>query len=128
MNKENITARFLDDMDITLSMDNRQSANRQITDIILTVQPIIFRVSYRDINLITSIVNKAIALSTPKDQNKESAEEARSLSSKRPSNTKQISSTRTVSTSTRRTSKVKPRLMVSSEHVRIPIFSTDNLA
>lgn len=64
MDKPNETVRFLDEIDLTLSIDSRRMANQQMTDIELAVQPIIFRASYRDIMLITEIVNKAIALSS----------------------------------------------------------------
>ena len=64
MDKPSDGVRFLDDLDLTLSMDNRQWAAQQMSSIELTLQPVVFRVSYRDINLITTIVNKAIDLST----------------------------------------------------------------
>lgn len=63
MDRPNETVRFLDEIDLTLSVDSRRMATHQMTDIELDVQPIIFRASYRDIMLITEIVNKAIALS-----------------------------------------------------------------
>ncbi|KAF8509808.1 vacuolar protein sorting-associated protein 13 [Gautieria morchelliformis] len=56
--------RILDDLDLTLSMDNRKLSAQQMSSIELTLQPVVFRVSYRDINLITAIVNKAIGLLT----------------------------------------------------------------
>jgi vacuolar protein sorting-associated protein 13A/C len=65
MDKPSDAVRFLDDFDLTLSIDNRPIAAQQMSNIELTLQPVVFRVSYRDIHLITSIVNKAIELSTP---------------------------------------------------------------
>ncbi|GAA5992083.1 hypothetical protein JCM10908_000736 [Rhodotorula pacifica] len=59
--KENI--RVLDDVDLILSMDSRADGGRQITNIELGVQPLILRVSMRDIFLINSIINRAIELS-----------------------------------------------------------------
>lgn len=59
--KENI--RVLDDVDLILSMDSRVDGGRQVTNIELGVQPLILRVSLRDILLINSIVNRAIELS-----------------------------------------------------------------
>jgi vacuolar protein sorting-associated protein 13A/C len=56
--------RILDDLDLTLSMDSRQLSAQQTSSIEITLQPVVFRVSYRDINLITAIVNKAIDLLT----------------------------------------------------------------
>ncbi|KAG8963047.1 hypothetical protein FRC03_003482 [Tulasnella sp. 419] len=63
MNKPSDHVSFLDDIDITLSLDSRQSSGQQMTSIEITSQPIIFRASYRDINLIMTIVNKALELS-----------------------------------------------------------------
>lgn len=55
------SVRFLDDVDLTFSLDSRSSSSsHQMTNIEVGAKPIIFRASYRDINLITSIVNKAI--------------------------------------------------------------------
>ena len=54
------SVRFLDDIDLTFSLDSRSSSSHQMTNIEIGVKPITFRASYRDINLITSIVNKAI--------------------------------------------------------------------
>ncbi|THH34126.1 hypothetical protein EUX98_g96 [Antrodiella citrinella] len=62
MGKESESVRFLDDVDLTFSLDTRSSSSHHTTSIELTVQPVIFRASYRDINLITTIVNKAIQL------------------------------------------------------------------
>lgn len=62
MGKNSESARFLDDIDLTVSLDNRSNSAQQMTSIEITAKPIVFRASYRDINLITSIVNKAIEL------------------------------------------------------------------
>lgn len=59
--KENI--RVLDDVDLILSLDSRIDGGRQVTNIDIGVQPLILRVSFRDILLINSIVNRAIELS-----------------------------------------------------------------
>ena len=59
--KENI--RVLDDVDLILSMDSRADGGRQVTNIEVGVQPLILRVSMRDIFLINSIINRAIELS-----------------------------------------------------------------
>ena len=72
MGKDAETVRFLDDVDLTFSLDSRISAAQQTTSIELTSQPVVFRASYRDINLITTIVNKAIEL-YGKSLNKRSA-------------------------------------------------------
>jgi vacuolar protein sorting-associated protein 13A/C len=54
------SVRFLDDVDLTFSLDSRSSSSHQMTNIEIGAKPITFRASYRDINLITSIVNKAV--------------------------------------------------------------------
>ena len=64
MGKDTETVRFLDDVDFTFSLDSRSAESHQMTNIEVSSQPIIFRASYRDINLITTIVNKAIQLYT----------------------------------------------------------------
>jgi vacuolar protein sorting-associated protein 13A/C len=62
MGKAAEDVRFLDDVDLTLSLDSRTSSSQQMTSIEVTAKPIVFRASYRDINLIMTIVNKAIEL------------------------------------------------------------------
>ena len=64
MNHPDEIARFLDDFDVTLTLDNRAARGQQLTSVDLKMDPIVFRASYRDINLIMAIVNKAIALSS----------------------------------------------------------------
>lgn len=63
MDKPKETIRVLDNFDITLSMDSRADNGRQVTDIDLGITPLLLRVSYRDILLINSILNRAIELS-----------------------------------------------------------------
>ena len=53
------SVRILDDVDITLSLDSRQSVAQQMTSIDIASTPIVFRASQRDINLIMAIVTKA---------------------------------------------------------------------
>jgi hypothetical protein len=60
--------RFLDDLDVTLALDNRQTADHQMTNLEITMQPVILRASLVDINLITSIIMCAVNLYS--DQNK----------------------------------------------------------
>jgi vacuolar protein sorting-associated protein 13A/C len=60
MGKAVDSVRFLDDVDLTFSLDSRSSSSQQMTNVEVVAKPIVFRASYRDINLITSIVNKAI--------------------------------------------------------------------
>lgn len=63
MSKPKDTLRFLDNLDLTLAMDSRVTAARQTTSIEIDIEPLVLRVSYRDIMLISSVVNKAIELS-----------------------------------------------------------------
>lgn len=56
------SVRFLDDVDLTLSMDTRSTSSQQMTSIEIVTKPVVLRASYRDINLIMTIVNKAIEL------------------------------------------------------------------
>jgi len=54
------SVRFLDDTDLTLTFDSRATSFQQMTNIEIMVKPIVLRASYRDINLIMSIANKAL--------------------------------------------------------------------
>ncbi|KAG6851060.1 hypothetical protein H0H93_002952 [Arthromyces matolae] len=62
MGKPTESVRFLDDVDLTASVDSRSSALQMMTSIELAVKPVVFRASYGDISMITSIINKVIAL------------------------------------------------------------------
>ncbi|KAJ7786305.1 vacuolar protein sorting-associated protein 13 [Mycena metata] len=63
MGKPSESVRFLDDVDLTFSLDSRSSSGQQMTSMEISAKPIVFRASYRDINMIMTIVNKAIELS-----------------------------------------------------------------
>ncbi len=62
MGKDSDVVRFLDEFDLSLSLDSRSSSSQQMTNMEINAKPIVFRASYRDIMLITSIVDKAIEL------------------------------------------------------------------
>ncbi|KAJ7487596.1 vacuolar protein sorting-associated protein 13 [Mycena galericulata] len=62
MGKPSESVRFLDDVDLTFSLDSRSSSGQQMTSMEISAKPIVFRASYRDINMIMAIVNKAIEL------------------------------------------------------------------
>ena len=119
--------RFLDDLDLTLSMDNRQWAAQHMFSIELTLEPVIFRVSYRDINLITSIVNKAIELST-KSQSRASTGSQGSTNNlpSRTEITNQQTSSQTVIDAARSTRNTldMPRVILTKEQV--PMYSSYN--
>ncbi|KAJ7706184.1 vacuolar protein sorting-associated protein 13 [Mycena rosella] len=86
MGKPSESVRFLDDVDLTFSLDSRSSSGQQMTSIEISAKPIVFRASYRDINMITTIVNKAIELSSD-SQAQSSSDEALKAQSMRPSQT-----------------------------------------
>lgn len=73
MGKSSDSVRFLDDVDMSFTLDSRSSSAQQLTSIEISSKPVIFRASYRDINLITTIVNKAIELSNKAQGNPDSA-------------------------------------------------------
>jgi vacuolar protein sorting-associated protein 13A/C len=62
MGKASEDVRFLDDIDLAFSLDSRSSSSQQMVNMEISVQPITFRASYRDINLISNIANKAVEL------------------------------------------------------------------
>ncbi|EPQ26496.1 uncharacterized protein PFL1_05818 [Pseudozyma flocculosa PF-1] len=63
MNRPKDSLRLLDNFDLAMSMDSRVNAAAQTTSIEIDVEPLVLRVSYRDIVMIQSVVNKAIELS-----------------------------------------------------------------
>lgn len=69
MNKRAEAVHFLDDTDITLSLESHSEAQKAFTGINLSVQQVFFRTSYRDITIIASIINKAIVLSSTRPTN-----------------------------------------------------------
>lgn len=80
MGKPTESVRFLDDLDLTFTLDSRTSESHQSTSIEVSALPIVFRASYRDIMLIMTIVNKAIELygksTQPSEQDKLVSEKA----------------------------------------------------
>ncbi|PCH33647.1 vacuolar protein sorting-associated protein vps13 [Wolfiporia cocos MD-104 SS10] len=54
--------RFMDEVDLTLSLDSHSGPLQQSTSVEISVKPIVFRASYRDIDLITTITNRALEL------------------------------------------------------------------
>ena len=56
------SARFLDNVDLTFSLDSRSTASQQLTSIEVGAKPIIFRASFHDINLIMNITNRALGV------------------------------------------------------------------
>ncbi|KAG6842210.1 hypothetical protein C0991_000180 [Blastosporella zonata] len=62
MGKTSESVRFLDEVDLTVSLDRRSSFSQQMTSIEIAVKPIVFRASYGDLSMIASILNRAITL------------------------------------------------------------------
>lgn len=62
MGAESDTVRFLDDIDLTFSLDSRASQPEQHVSMESSSTEIVFRASYRDIMLITAIATKAVEL------------------------------------------------------------------
>ena len=60
MHRPKDTLRLLDNLDVALSMDSRVSQTSSTTSIEVDVEPLVLRVSMRDIMMIQSVVNKAI--------------------------------------------------------------------
>jgi vacuolar protein sorting-associated protein 13A/C len=103
------SVRFLDDVDMTLSLDSRQSAAQQMTSIDIAATPIIFRASQRDINLIMAIVTKAAHMAA-----KAAPPEPRPV-------VKPTNSTGKITSSKAKPSDIvmeQPRLLMSKEKVR----------
>lgn len=61
-NKEDVKIRFVDEFEISLSMESHTSANHNITSIIIDIETLVLRVSYLDIFIIMNVVNRAIEL------------------------------------------------------------------
>jgi vacuolar protein sorting-associated protein 13A/C len=65
MDKPDVRVRFLDDLNVAMSLDTRRKGSQQMSSYEVEIpDPIIFRASYTDIMLITDIVNKAVAVAT----------------------------------------------------------------
>ena len=81
MGKPSESVRFLDDVDLTFSLDSRSSSVQQLTSMEISAKPLVFRASYRDIKLITSIVNKAIELYSKSQRSNTTGDEANAVES-----------------------------------------------
>ena len=79
-------ARFLDDLDFNVILDRRMSESGQSMAIQMLSGPIILRASYRDINLISVILNRAIELSTQSDFTDKSSTRELQITAPRQSN------------------------------------------
>ena len=109
MGTDSDTVRCLDEVDLTLTLDSQSSNREQLLNIEVSAKPIVFRMSYRDIMLITAISTKAAQL-YGKSQGVNPGEEFRP--SKAPT-------TAPISTQLRSTNAPgKARVMTTKEQVR----------
>jgi vacuolar protein sorting-associated protein 13A/C len=113
MGKASERVRFLDELDLTLSLDSRQSSSHQMTSIELAAQPIVLRASYRDINLISTISTHALQLYSSRTSQTPADKHA----SSRPKSKKTQSSNKTGRPNIQSTSSEAPRLLMSKERV-----------
>lgn len=110
--------RFLDDLDITLSLDSARSTERQMTSIELNMRPVTLRASIVEINLISSILLRALALYN--EQSKPAMNPPKSLTDVRGSSTQSPARTRGTAMHARAKSSMdKPRVHLSKEKVCI---------
>lgn len=114
------SARLLDELDLTMTLDSRSTSSQQMTNIEVACRPIVIRASYGDILLITAIVNKAVDVYGKSQQGREetsnsAAEHGSRLSSK------VVSSGHTQLISP--TSIGTARVLVLREQVRVKILS-----
>ena len=129
MGKDAETVRFLDDIDATLSLDSRATESHQMMSIEATSQPIVFRASYRDINLITTIVNKAITLYTESTQKQSNASDTKGEVVPSSRSTYHRSVSRNVAKASARSQPVgKANVILSKEQVRMLLAELQKLA
>jgi vacuolar protein sorting-associated protein 13A/C len=102
------SVRFMDDIDVTLSMESKRAATMQRTNIEITAKPVVFRASQRDINLVLSIVTRATQLAAQPSTNINEGPKA--VGSTKAKVTATQSQTQTISTE-------KPQLIMSMEKV-----------
>ncbi|KLO14457.1 hypothetical protein SCHPADRAFT_996578 [Schizopora paradoxa] len=113
MGKQSDSVKILDDVDLSLSLSLEDRAARQFTNIEVDVQPVVFRTSYRDINLMTTIVNDAIARLPKNGETNPDTKHSESSMSK-PMSTRRASGKTSNATSVRRTAQ-EASVIVSTE-------------
>lgn len=60
--KSEASIRFVEDFEISMSMESHTSANNNITSIVIDLTALILRISYLDITVISTVVNRALEL------------------------------------------------------------------
>jgi vacuolar protein sorting-associated protein 13A/C len=112
MGADSDTVRFLDDINLTFSLDSRSSRREQHMSIEVSSTAIVFRASYRDIMLITAIATKAIELYQQSHKSNLPHEE-------QPSDAHTQTSRSVTSQTPGRQTFGKARIVMSKEQVRI---------
>lgn len=114
--------RFLDDLDVTLSMDNSTTAHQKMTSIEMNCKPVVLRASYRDILLILAIANKATAAYAKQASAPPAPPDTSSSARSIAPSTRPNAMTRFSSRGSQGTSKPlgKAQVSLSSESVRFP--------
>jgi vacuolar protein sorting-associated protein 13A/C len=107
MGKPEESVRFMDDIDLTLSMESKHQGALQRTNVEIAAKPIVLRASQRDINLILAIVTRATQLASESGPPKDIQKSTSSAKSK------QV----TAQAKTPTTSMEKPQLIMSTEKV-----------
>ncbi|WRT64162.1 uncharacterized protein IL334_001091 [Kwoniella shivajii] len=139
MDRPNDRVKFLDDLNVSLSLDTRRRGAQQMTSFEVDIpDAIIFRASYTDMMLIVDIVNKATAVATkalaPEGQQEgtlpetrrdsltvDTATETTSMAVIPSKHSRKASVGRRSSTSRRRSSVEKAHVLVSKEQLKARI-------
>jgi len=133
MDRPNDRVKFLDELNIALSLDTRQKGSQQMSSFDVDIpDPVVFRASYTDIMLIMDIVNKATAAATrvtaPAGETPAATKDRRSSMIGESSTTDASTAlaistkgTRRTSVSNRRGSVDKSKVLVSKEQLKARI-------
>lgn len=135
MDKSDARVRFLDDLNVALSLDTRRRGSQQMTSFEVEIpDAIIFRASYTDIMLITDIVNKALAVANKglasgkaEGDSKRRQSTGDTVSTRAPATTTVTPAQRTVASNTTRRSSVsrkrvdQSKVLVSKEQLKATI-------
>lgn len=114
MGRQAESARFLDEVDLTISLDSRSTSAQQMTSVEVNAKPIVFRASYRDINLITTIFNRALELYNTSQSNATSDNPVKTDSQGSQMETRTVE---TASASPNTVAVGKAKVVMSKEHV-----------
>jgi len=127
MDQASESVRFLDDVDLTFTLDSRATSFQQMTSIEIMMKPIVFRASYPDINLITSITNTALGRYNESQQPQKDMGEDGHLSSDHTTSTQRHGVVATQATSSSLSRSVgKARVLMTREQVIMFITCNPN--